>query len=187
MRDPAWFFCAWSLTPTDGNHWSCTKKPCRISHLIIYIYTQNLCKAYYGDCSIYLFIRIWKFNLPVNSSWPKESLVQNVNSICGHENLFQGARKIITKLNQLYKNETMVSSSFTTFAHWIHTQYLDLVWCFKSIKLVEKLQHSTLHLTITIATARFHSSRSNAINFIHEDNWWSMLPVEKMQGTTPIK
>lgn len=60
----------------------------------------------------------------------------------------------------------------------IHKPYLNFVWCFKSIKLVEQLQHSPLHLTVTISAARFHSGRSDTVNFIHKNDRRSMFPVE---------
>ena len=52
-------------------------------------YVQKYTQKHYADghSDTYLLIRIRKFNLPVNSPWPKESLIQNINPIGSHQNL----------------------------------------------------------------------------------------------------
>ena len=66
--------------------------------------------------------------------------------------------------------------------------YLDLVGGLKSIKLVQQLQHGSLHFRVpaTAATATVASGAANAVHLIHENDARSMLPVSNLSIITTV-
>lgn len=52
--------------------------------------------------------------------------------------------------------------------------YLDVLGGFKSIQLIEKFQHCSLHLTVT-AWAALQTGGPDGVDLVHEDDWWSVF------------
>ncbi len=61
-------------------------------------------------------------------------------------------------------------------------EHLDLVGGLKAVQLVEQLQHGTLHLAVTAASAVVCARTTNAVHLIHEDDAGRMLPTVKAQS-----
>lgn len=68
---------------------------------------QNQVETKYVTIPAYLFIGRGKFNLPVNAAWSKKCRVQNVNTVCCHNNL-RGKKNIFSKLRLSLKKTIKV-------------------------------------------------------------------------------
>lgn len=61
--------------------------------------------------------------------------------------------------------------------------HLDLVSGLEAVKLVEQLQHGTLHLRVATAATAVTPGTANAVHLVHEDDAGRMLPE---QTTMPL-
>ena len=78
-----------------------------------------------------ILVGVRELDLAVDTARPEKGVVENVDSVCCHDDF-------------------------------------DVLSGLESIKLVEQLEHSSLHLRVTPAS--FDSAASDGVNYIHEDD-----------------
>lgn len=116
----------------------------------------------FQDASTSCLIGEGELDLTIETARTEEGGVEDINTICRGNDLWKGTNK---RFRDRRKDERKPREWSTYFDSFITAE---------TIELIEKLQHCSLHFTIT-TLIRIESLGTNRIQFINEDDCWSLL------------